>query len=361
MKRNTSRLFQTLFVLVLFSTSIVSCGPSAPAEEPAETEGIRVVVVINGVLGDKSFFDSAERGMVMAEEDYGITYKTIEAGTDPANWQPAFADAAENEEYDMLIVGTWQMVDFLQEIAPQHPDKKFVIFDSAVDYEACDCGNVYSVLYKQNEGSYLAGVYGAAMTTQAMDGMNEDPIIGVVGGSDIPVINDFIVGYKQGAVDTNPDTQVIVQYPASDNPWNDPAKGKEITLAMYQQGADIVFNVAGGTGQGIFEAAKEQQRWAIGVDSDQALILKDSNPDQADRILTSMMKNVDLSLHRAIGLYLEDKLAFGEAEYLGIREQGVGLARNEFYDKHTPDEVKALVEEAEQKILDGEITVETVF
>ncbi|MGC8787962.1 MAG: BMP family lipoprotein, partial [Anaerolineae bacterium] len=214
------------------------------------------------------------------------------------------------------------------------------------------------VLYKQNEGSYLAGVYAAMMTQKPLPGMNDKKIIGVIGGMDIPVINDFIVGYKQGARDVDPETQVIVQYSGG---WNDPAKGKEITLAMYEQGADIVFNVAGGTGMGIFEAAEEQNHYAIGVDSDQAIIVKDTDPQQAERILTSMLKNVDNSLFRALKLHLEGKLVYGQAEYLGIAEGGVGLAKNEYYEKYTPADVKARVEQAEKDILEGKIKVDTAF
>jgi basic membrane protein A len=315
-------------------------------------------MLINGVLGDKSFFDSAQRGMDRAEQELGVQTKTIEAGLDPTKWEAALVDAAANEEYDVFIVGTFQMISYLEQVAPQYPDKRFIIFDAPVDYEKCDCKNVYSVLYKQNEGSYLAGVYAAAMTTQGIDGMNPEPVIGSVGGQDIPVIVDFMVGYEQGAKDTNADIQVIRQFADS---WNDPAKGKELTKAQYSQGADIVFQIAGGTGQGVFEAAAEDGRYAIGVDSDQALIVEEADPDQAARILTSMMKNVDNSLFRALKLHQEGTLPYGQIESLGIAEGGVGLARNKYYDQSTPDEVKAKVDEAEKKILAGEITVETAF
>jgi basic membrane protein A len=250
------------------------------------------------------------------------------------------------------------MISFLEQVAPQYPDKKFIIFDAPVAYENCECDNVYSVLYKQNEGSYLAGVYAGAMTTQSIDGMNPEAVIGSVGGQEIPVILDFMVGYEQGAKDTNPDIQVIRQFADS---WNDPAKGKELTKAQYSQGADIVFQIAGGTGQGVFEAAAEDGHYALGVDSDQALIVEEADPAQAARILTSMMKNVDNSLFRALDLHIKGELPYGQVESLGIAEGGVGLARNKFYDENTPDEVKAILDEAEQKVVSGEITVETAF
>lgn len=360
----------SIFVVMML---VAACGgaasePAAPAEKEAPAEGsaapatgkepLKVVLFINGVLGDKSFFDSAQRGVDRAIDELGIQAKTIEAGLDETQWEAALVDAAENEEYDVFIVGTFQMISYLEQVAPQYPDKKFVIFDAPVDYENCECDNVYSVLYKQNEGSYLAGVYAAAMTTQDIEGMNPEPVIGSVGGQEIPIILDFMVGYEQGAKETNPDIQAIRQFADS---WNDPAKGKELTKAQYSQGADIVFQIAGGTGQGVFEAAAEDGRYALGVDSDQALIIEDADPDQAARILTSMMKNVDNSLFRALDLHLKGELPYGQIEALGIAEGGVGLARNKYYDENTPDEVKAMVDEAEKKILDGQITVETAF
>lgn len=341
-------------------------GGSAPAgDQGGEAEGgpLKVVLVINGVLGDKSFFDSAQRGVERARRELGVQVETIELGIDPSKWQAGLEDVAASKDYDILITGTFQMADFLARVAAQYPDKRFIIFDVAVPYEQCPnrCENVYSILYKQNEGSYLAGLYAGLMVQQDLPGMNPArKMIGAVGGMDIPVINDFIVGYRQGARDAglDPDRQVLVQYAGG---WNDPARGKEIAKAMYQQGASIVFNVAGGTGEGIFEAAAEDGRWAVGVDSDQWLILKDQKPRVAERILTSMMKNVDNSLFRALQLALEDRVPWGRAESLGIAEGGVGLAKNEHYERVTPPEIKARIEQAEQAILNGQIAVDTVF
>ncbi len=358
MFRKLTVLLSMLIVLVL----VAACGGGGDSASSSGDSGgedsLKVVLFINGVLGDKSFFDSAQRGVDRAANELGIEVETVEAGLDETQWEAAMVDAAENKEYDLFIVGTFQMISFLEAIAPQYPDKKFIIFDAPVNYEGCECDNVYSVLYKQNEGSYLAGVYAAAMTTQGIDGMNPDAVIGSVGGQEIPVILDFMVGYEQGAKDTNPDIQVIRQFADS---WNDPAKGKELTKAQYSQGADIVFQIAGGTGQGVFEAAAEDGRYALGVDSDQALIVEDADPDQAARILTSMMKNVDNSLFRAIDLHIKGELQYGTMESLGIAEGGVGLARNKFYDENTPDDVKATVDAAEKRIVDGEITVDTAF
>ncbi len=371
MKRTWTLLWTSLSVLLLLAACAAPAASPAPAESASEApaeeaaaapetgdEPLRVIHFVNGVLGDKSFFDSAQRGIDQAVAELGIESKTIEAGIDETTWEAALLDAAENEEYDIFILGTFQLNGYLTAMADNYPDKRFIIYDAPVDYEACDCANVYSILYKQNEGSYLAGVYAAAMTTQEIEGMNPEAIIGSVGGQEIPVILDFMVGYEQGATDTNPDVQIIRQFASG---WNDPAKGKELAKAQYSQGADIVFQIAGGTGQGVFEAAAEDGKYAIGVDSDQALIVEEADPDQAARILTSMLKNIDNSLFRALTLHLEGTLTYGQIEALGIAEGGVGLARNKFYEESTPEEVKAAVDAAEQRVISGEVVVASAF
>jgi basic membrane protein A len=350
MKRKMLFVVSMLLVLSMLLTACGTKATETAAPTQATVAEIKVVNLINGVLGDKSFFDSANRGMEQVMKDYPqVKVKTIEAGIDPAKWQAALEDAAANEEYDVMILGTYQMSEFLQIVAPKYPEKKFIIYDVSVDYTVCDCKNVYSITYLQNEGSYLAGVF-AGLVSQTK-------VIGVVGGQDIPVINDFIVGYEQGAK-ANGVTEVIKQYAGG---WNDPAKGKELALAMYQQGADIVFQVAGGTGVGVFQAAQEMGKYAIGVDSDQATIINDTNPEQAPFIITSMKKNVDNSLYRAMKMYIEGTLPFGTMEALGVAEGGVGLAENQWFDAVATPEIKAALETAKADLLAGKITVDTVF
>ncbi|RLD17297.1 MAG: BMP family ABC transporter substrate-binding protein, partial [Caldiserica bacterium] len=195
-------------------------------------------------------------------------------------------------------------------------------------------------------------------TTSDMPLANPEKIIGFLGGMDIPVINDFKVGYIQGAHYIDPDIKVLVSYAGS---FSDPAKGKELVLAQYDQGADISFNVAGETGLGLLDAAKERNKYAIGVDSDQYIMFKDSDPEKAAHIVTSMMKNVDNSLFRGIKLHMEGKLEYGKAEALGIKEGGVGVADNENYKKLVPEEFRKKIKELEEKIVNGEIVVDTVF
>ena len=252
--------------------------------------GFKVVNFINGVLGDKSIFDSCDSGVQKAAAEFGIEVKTIEAGNDLGDWQSSLENTAANEDYDLMILGSWDMYQSLQELAPLFPDKHFIIYDVPVYLFTCEkgCKNVYSFDYKVNEGAYLAGAYAGMMS--------ETGVVGVVAGMDIPVINDFIVGYKQGAMDSGIHSDNIrVEY-AYD--WSNPAKGKELALAMYQQDADIILQIAGNTGDGVFQAAQEVGKYAIGADVDQALIIEDTDPDQAEAILTSILKRCDNSIYR---------------------------------------------------------------
>lgn len=350
--------------LVICLLLVVSLLPVLAAPTAAQDDPLRITYVVNGVLGDKSFIDSAMRGLDRAADEFDIELEVIELGIDVSNWETGLDDMmADRDSYDVLIVGSYSMVDYLSARAHLYPDKDFFIYDAPASYdnpEICvdGCENVYSFTTKQNEGSFLVGVYAAAMTNSDLEGMNSEAILGAVGGGDIPVINDFIVGYEQGACLVDPDSEVLVQYAGG---WNDPARGKEITLAMYEQGADIVFQIAGATGDGVFEAAEERGRYALGVDSDQATIIMAQDPEKAERILTSMMKNIDNLLYRAISLYMEDELVFGEAEALGIPEGGVGLAYNEIYDEKTPENVKDLIVVVEEAVASGDISVNTVI
>lgn len=351
---------KVVFVAVFLVSALI-----LPFTSMAQDEPLKIVLVVNGVLGDKSFFDSAQRGMDMLLDEFdNVEVDTVELGIDPANWETGLFDVmSDSDAYDILITGTFQMIDFLAPEVHKYPDKYFMFYDAGMPYddpEVCieGCANVYSITYAQNEGSFLAGVYAAAISESGIDGTNEAAVLGAIGGQQIPVIDDFIVGYEQGACLVNPDSQVIVQYAGG---WNDPARGKEIALAMYEQDADVVFQIAGGTGVGVFEAAQEQEKYAIGVDSDQALIVQETDPDQADRILTSMLKNVDLSLYRAVTLHMDGELEYGVAENLGIAEEGVGLAINEIYEDNTPEEVQALIEYVQEAVTDGMVEINSVF
>jgi basic membrane protein A len=340
--------------LILVLLALVLLAGAVPLFAQAK---LRVVLYVNGTLGDKSFFDSANRGVQRAAKELGVITKTIEGGYDPARWEPDIAQLTEGP-WDIIIAGTWQLQEILEKLAPQNPKKKFITYDTSVDYSKPGLGNVYSILYKQNEGSFLVGALAAMVTTSKLPQANPQKVIGFLGGMDIPVINDFKVGYEQGAKYIDKEVKVLVSYAGS---FSDSAKGKELVLAQYDQGADIAYNVAGETGLGLLDAAKEKKRYAIGVDSDQWLLFKDSDPVKASFIVVSMLKNVDFSLFRAIKGTIDGSIKYGAAEALGIKEGGVGIADNENYMKVIPAALRNKIKELEKMILKGEIKVDTAF
>ncbi|HOA71280.1 MAG: BMP family ABC transporter substrate-binding protein [Bacillota bacterium] len=356
---NRRFLVVMLVAVLLASAVLVGCGPKEPAAQNGEDKErqYKAVLLLAGNLGDMSFLDSANRGMQMIKEELGWEVKVIEMGTDPSAWEPTLTDVS-TQDWDLIITGTFNMQTQIEEVAPRFPDKKYVLFDVSVDYEKGDYSNVYSILYRQNEGSYLAGALAAMVTTSDMPRANPEKLIGFLGGMDAPVINDFLVGYIEGAKSIDPEIKVAVSYVES---YSDPAKGKEMCLAQYDMGVDIGFNVAGGSGLGQLDAAKERGLYAIGVDSDQAMLFKDSDPEKAELVLTSMLKRVDNSLLRAAKLFQEGKLEFGKAESLGLKEDAVGLAINEFYERNVPEEMRVKLQEIADKIKSGEIQVPSAF
>ena len=274
---------------------------------------------------------------------------------DESKWEPTLLDYCDSGDYDVIIMGTWQMAEPLAKAAEEYPDQKFIFFDEAFDFEGNgNPENIYNVLYKQNEVSYLVGAAAAMMTVDdTLEGIDPDNnIIGFLGGMDNSVINDFLVGYIQGAMDVDPDIQVAVGFVGD---FVDSTKGKDIALSQYQSGADVGFNVAGNAGLGQIEAAKDEGKFAFGVDSDQAALL----PDYADYIPTSALKNVGESLYRAIHKDMLGELAYGTQETYGFAEGGVALVKDAHYEEMLPENIRTKLDELEADITDGKIDVYT--
>lgn len=339
-----------LIAVLLLGTILTGCS-GGNTEQPTEDK-LKVVLLIPGSLGDKSFFDAANAGLELVKNELGAETKVIEMGTDATKWEPVFVDVSE-EDWDIIISGN-ATTELMNKTATDYPDKKYVNFDTSVQ-ETPD--NVYAMFYGTNEVSYLAGALAGLVTKSDMELANEENIIGFLGGMDIPGINDFLVGYIEGAQFVNPDVKVAISY-AGD--FGDPAKGKELTIVQYNSGADISFNVAGGTGLGLIDAAKEKDAYAIGVDSDQALLFKDTDPEKAEHIVTSAVKMIDKAILNAVKGYVDGNLEFGTYNRMGVAKGGVGLAKNEYYEQ-LPQEIKDKLDEVEQKMKNGEITVGTAF
>lgn len=348
MKRR--KVLNLLLVSVL-GLSMCACGKqetSTVSDGGENTSGdlIRVCVVYTGNLGDKSYNDSCNIGAQKAVEDFGIELKSLE-GTTSQEWESNVVAACE-EGYDLIIGASSNVAAYISEYAPDYPDVKFAIIDEAVDLP-----NVQSVSFAQNQGSFLAGAAAAMFTEKTeIEGVNEDAVIGWVGGMDIPVLHDFYIGYEQGAKYINPDIKILQAFAGS---WNDPLKGKELTLAQVEQGADIVMNVAAGTGPGVLEGAKEAGVYAIGVDLNQ-------DNDQPGTVLTSMVKRVDNACYLMIESVVNGTYQGGTTSYLTLAEGGVSLTDfsviKEYLGEQFPQDIVDKCDELAEKIISGEIVVE---
>lgn len=336
MKKLGKLLFSLVLLLPIFVSTVVN----------AQDDPISVAVVYSGNLGDQSYNDSANMGAMQAAEEFGVEIKNLE-GTTPDVWESNLLAAAD-AGYDLVICSSSNFDEYLRKIAPMYPDVKFAIIDTTVEGD-----NVQSISFAQNEGSFLAGAAAALFTIETdIEGVNEENIIGWVGGMDIPVLHDFFIGYEQGAKYIDPDITVLQSFAGT---WNDPLRGKELTLAQFEQGADIVMNVASGTGPGILEAAAEAGKFAIGVDLNQ-------DNDQPGHVLTSMIKRVDTAVYTVISDVVNDTFEGNKTQYLDVAVDGVSLSDFSVIREHLgeqfPEHIVEQVAELAEKIASGEIEVD---
>lgn len=343
--------------LFLLLYGLAALGERVDARHLGEVK-LRAALFINGTLGDKSFFDAAASGMRQARDTLPVFVKVVEGGTDPTRWQAALNDLADSGDYDLIVTGTFTMVPYVQQLAEQYPDVRFVVFDAAVDYVRCRCQNVHSILFRQNEGAYLAGYLAARLDQIGLPGVAPGSGLGVVGGMQFPVIDDFIVGFRAGAQAAVPGETVLTQYA---NSFSDPAAGKEVAKAQFGRGVGLIFHAAGATGQGVNEAALEGHRYAIGVDMDQYAMYRVSNPQLAARIVTSVLKNIDVAVLHAIGQALQGQLAYGRSQSLGLAERGVSLARRSDVLAQAPAEVLRSLDEVQAAVERGVRRVPSAF
>lgn len=349
MKRKMVVLLAVLMVLMV-------AGQSVGAEQP---KTIKVACMLNGLLGDKGLLDSAAAGVERAGRDIpGMEVKIIEAGYDASKWEATFEDLSD-QDYDVIICGLFSMKEYVNLIAPDHKDKHYIVFDTVPNFAELDLDHVYSITYMQNEGAFLAGALAALVSKSDMplvDGSSSN--VSVVGGVDSPVINDFVVGYIQGAKYIDPEINVLNAYIAS---VSDAPKCKDVSLQMYDQRSNVNFSPSGGAVMGSMDAAKEANRYVIGVDADQAMQFLESDPELAELVISSAMKDVGQSLYLALQNYVEGTIPWGTRQIMGLEEGAVGLAKNEVYMRVVPEDIRQQLEEIEAAIIAGEITVRSSF
>jgi len=307
------------------------------------------VVYTETGLGDKSFNDSAHKGMKQAAEDFNLDFDNSEP-EDPSEMKPLQRRYAQssNPDYDLVICIAYNQAEPLSENSTSFPDQKFMIVDGVVEEP-----NVASYTFKEHEGSFQVGHLAGLMTQRDFSAgggetRTDSNKVGFLGGRQIPLIEKFEAGFRAGVRYAGAES--ISSYTGS---FTDISKGNEVALNQYDNGADIVYHAAGPVGEGLFTAAEERGRYAIGVDSDQSI----TAPEYADYIMASMIKRVDTAVYTASEDIVNDNFNGGEHMELDVAKEGVGCTYGQSLESKIPDEVKSEVESSRQEIANGEITI----
>ncbi|WP_417806719.1 BMP family lipoprotein [Thioclava sp.] len=316
----------TLFQQFLGAAATLALSAGAALAEPA------IIYDLGGKF-DKSFNEAAYNGAKRWADETGGKYKELEMQSE-AQREQALRKLAESGANPIVMTG-FAFGDTLNQVAPDYPDTKFAIIDMVVDQP-----NVESIVFKEEQGSYLVGlIAGMASKTGT---------VGFVGGMDIPLIRKFACGYVQGVKAANPDAKVIQNMtgttPAA---WNDPVKGGEIAKAQISQGADVIYAAAGGTGIGVLQAAADGKILSIGVDSNQNYL----HPGQ---VLTSMLKRVDTAVYNTFKEGADIKPGVKE---MGLGDDGVAIALDDNNKALVTPEMLAAVDQAKADIASGKIQV----
>lgn len=330
------------FVLVLlFTIVIVSCNKSDNKNEITSSK-LKVGLVFDvGGRGDKSFNDAAFKGLERAKKDFGIEFEVIDPG-EGSDRESALRKLASRKDIGIVFGIGFIFTEDITKIAIDFPDKKFGCIDYTVNPQKEIPSNLSALEFKEDEGSFLVGTLAALLTKTNK--------IGFVGGMESALIKKFESGFTNGVKYIRPDIKVLVGYVGvTGEGFKNPGKAKEIALSQFSSGADIIYHASGLSGLGVFEAARDQNKHAIGVDLDQY-------NEAPGFVLTSMTKQVDEVIYQTIREYKDGKFTSG-VKSLGLKEKGVDYVYDERNKNLIPDDIREKVEEIRTKIINGEIKV----
>ena len=315
-------------LLTLLATAAMSASALAADIKPALVYG-------TGGKFDKCLNEAAYNGAEKFKTETGIEYRDFEIANDAQREQALRRFAGDGNNPIVMAGFSWAAA--LEKVAAEYPDTKFAIIDMVLDKP-----NVRSVVFKEEEGGWLAGILaGMASKTKT---------VSFVGGMDIPLIHKFACGYIGGTKSLGADYKVLEAYTGTTpDAWNDPVKGGEIAKSQFDQGSDVVYHAAGGTGVGVLQAAADAGKLGIGVDSNQ-------NGLQPGKVLTSMVKRVDVAVYDAFMSAKDDKFEPG-VNILGLKENGVDVAMDENNAPLITPEMKAAIDKARADIIDGTVKV----
>jgi basic membrane protein A and related proteins len=334
------KILVLLALIGCLAFSLSGCNETPASQDHSK---IRVGIVFDiGGKDDRSFNAAAWQGVQRAAKDLPIILRDIEPGT-PNAIEPAMRAFAERN-FDLIIGVGFAQAPIMEMVAKDYPHIQFAIIDGMSQLP-----NVASLIFKEHEGSYLVGILAAKASRTGT--------IGFLGGMDIGLIHRFAKGYEEGARSINPNIRVIENYVGvTDAAWNNPGKGKELSLAQISKGADVIFTAAGNSGLGAFDAVEQQGKqngrathFVIGVDSNQNMV-------KPGFVLTSMVKRVDNAVYEIVNDVVNHRFSPG-IHVFGLEKDGVGYAMDEYNKDLVSPEALEAAEAAKKKIIAGEIKV----
>lgn len=302
-----------------------------------------VALLITGEVAGNAIYEMMVAGARRAAQDFGIDVKVIEGGYNPARWATLLVSLAASKSYDLIITFTEGMPKNVENAARTFPNQKFVLMDALAPV----LPNVYSVAFKDEEMAYLAGYFAAMVTKSDMRGVNELLKVGMIAGDVYPAMMEKMKpAYEKGAKDVDPSVEVLFSVVGS---WADPSKGAELAQAQYEQGVDIIFLVAGGSGMGAVRKAREMGRYVIGVDSNYI----DKDPQV---ILACALKHADKAIYEVLARAVRNELRFGTNEVWGIRQGMIGFTFDDpNYIKNVPLYIRDEMLRVYEKLKEGSI------
>jgi basic membrane protein A len=330
--------------LMLFTVIILLFGGCAKKQEAGSANGpMKVGLVFDvGGRGDKSFNDAAYRGLEKAKSDLGLPFEYIEPGPG-ADREAALRQLATRNDIAVIFGIGFIFTDDITNVAREFPGKKFACVDYTFDSTKPLPPNLVAIEFKEEEGSFLVGALAALLSKTS--------VIGFIGGMESPLIKKFETGYLAGAHYANPHCRVLIGYAGTTGEaFKNPGKGKELALGQFSQGADIIYHAAGVTGLGLFEAARETGKLAIGVDSDQF-------HEAPGYILTSMTKIVDTAVFETIKAVKEGTFLGGRVNIFDLKSKGIDYVYDQNNKALIPDSIRNAVEVIRAKIIAGQLLV----
>jgi basic membrane protein A len=348
-------LMKKLAILGVFALISGLFGVSVGPSRAAAPKHLSVLLYIDGSLGDLGFFDSANSGVLRAQKQLGVSVKVTQQ-SDATQWQTQLLALAGSGKYDVIVLDASDATlnGAAKALIAKYPKQKIIDFD---DNSFAKTPSVSSIIYKQNEGSFLAGALAAMVANSKLPFVSHKNVIGMVGGQKIPVIIDFQDGYVQGAKAVNPKIAVNVTFiggSGGNDTWSNKPAGARLAASLYNAGAAVVYQVAGGSGLGVLSQAKVAKRYAIGVDSNQ-------DSFAPGHVIGSVVKRVDNSVFDLIKLATQGKLRGAHIYYYGLQNHGVDLTRDSYTRAIITPAMYSNLDKLEAQVMSGKIKVKTAL